>query len=232
MIDLTDDNGLISCNSGKKDIATSRNGSNDNVDVIDSNAKKRKFKTMLDISNEVETDRSTSSSLKVLDESRFGGLSSSSSSLRNEMIESRVKLEEIVGDLFTGSDQSDSLCHCVSEDFAMGKGIAVLFKNKFGGVTSLKQQNAKVGSIAVLSKDDRFIYYLITKAKYWHKPTMCDLEGSLRSLRTHCEANNVSQLSMPRIGCGLDHLKWPEVKALIVSVFRDLPIRIKVFQLS
>jgi hypothetical protein len=34
----------------------------------------------------------------------------------------------------------------------MGKGIAVLFKKKFEGITELKNQKAKVGDIAVLSK--------------------------------------------------------------------------------
>jgi hypothetical protein len=147
------------------------------------------------------------------------------------LIEPKMKMEEVFGDLFLSNDQSESLCHCVSEDLSMSKGIAVLFKDKFGGITDLKMQKVKVGSIAVLSRDNRFIYYLITKAKYWQKPTMFDLERSLRSLRIHCGNNNVSQLSMPRIACGLDRLKWTEVKQLIISVFEDFPIRIKVFQL-
>jgi hypothetical protein len=153
------------------------------------------------------------------------------SSKGNMIIEPKMKMEEVVGDLFMSNDQSESLCHCVSEDLSMSKGIAVLFKDKFGGISSLKMQKAKIGKIAMLSRDNRFIYCLITKAKYWQKPTIFDLERSLQSLRIHCENNNVSQLSMPRIGCGLDRFKWSEVKQLIISVFKDLPIRIKVFQL-
>lgn len=43
------------------------------------------------------------------------------------------------GDLFSCSEK-DALAHCVSADFRMGKGIAVLFKQKFGGVQELKDQ--------------------------------------------------------------------------------------------
>lgn len=49
------------------------------------------------------------------------------------------KLEEKKGDLFSCST-SHSLAHCISEDVRMGKGIAVLFKKKFGGVEEIKRQ--------------------------------------------------------------------------------------------
>ena len=50
-----------------------------------------------------------------------------------------VRFSEVKGDLFSCPD-SASLVHCVSEDMNMGKGIAVLFKKKFGGVAELKSQ--------------------------------------------------------------------------------------------
>lgn len=46
------------------------------------------------------------------------------------------------GDLFR-CPAIDSLAHCVSEDFVMGKGIALLFKNKFGSLDELKAQGMK-----------------------------------------------------------------------------------------
>lgn len=46
---------------------------------------------------------------------------------------------EVKGDLFS-CPESSSLAHCVSADLAMGKGVAVLFKRKFGGVAELKAQ--------------------------------------------------------------------------------------------
>ncbi|XP_017600855.1 PREDICTED: O-acetyl-ADP-ribose deacetylase 1-like, partial [Corvus brachyrhynchos] len=43
----------------------------------------------------------------------------------------------------------------------MGAGIAVLFKKKFGGVQELLDQKKKTGEVAVLRRDDRYIYYLV-----------------------------------------------------------------------
>ena len=51
----------------------------------------------------------------------------------------KVHLSEVKGDLFS-CPSSASLAHCVSEDMHMGKGIATLFKQKFGGVGELKSQ--------------------------------------------------------------------------------------------
>lgn len=45
------------------------------------------------------------------------------------------------------------------------------FKSKFGQVASLKSQGADIGEVAWLKHNDRFVYYLITKERYWDKPT-------------------------------------------------------------
>ena len=49
------------------------------------------------------------------------------------------QLKEVKGDLFS-CPHDNSLVHCVSEDLHMSKGIAVLFKEKFGRVEELKVQ--------------------------------------------------------------------------------------------
>ena len=50
-----------------------------------------------------------------------------------------LHFSEVKGDLFS-CPESASLVHCVSEDMHMGKGVATLFKQKFGGVGELKSQ--------------------------------------------------------------------------------------------
>ena len=57
----------------------------------------------------------------------------------------RPEFREVRGDLFQ-CPSSASLAHCVSEDMAMGKGIAKIFKNQFGGVKELKEQ----GKVTIL----------------------------------------------------------------------------------
>ena len=121
-------------------------------------------------------------------------------------------LSEKRGDLFTSTD---SLCHCVSKDFKMGKGIAVEFKRRFGCVNELMRQQVPVGKVAYLRDGDRYIFYLVTKRRYSMKPTVDDLLSCLQDLRLKCEELKITRLSMPRIGCGLDRLAWPLVKSLI-----------------
>jgi hypothetical protein len=53
------------------------------------------------------------------------------------ILQARFVFNEIQGDLF---NSSDSLVHCVSRDLHMGKGIATVFKAKFGGVDELQSQ--------------------------------------------------------------------------------------------
>ena len=138
--------------------------------------------------------------------------------------------ELIKGDLFT-SPESSSLCHCVSRDLGMGKGIAVLFKKKFGGLNALRAQKAQIGQCAILMRQNRFVYYLITKERYFHKPTYQTITASIEYMKNHAVINNVSHISMPKIGCGLDRLQWNRVEAIIRSTFKNTNIKISVYEL-
>ncbi|ERE89939.1 Appr-1-p processing containing protein [Cricetulus griseus] len=110
-----------------------------------------------------------------------------------------IEITYVKGDLFACS-KTDSLAHCISEDCRMGAGIAVLFKKKFGGVQELLNQQKKSGEVAVLKRDGRYIYYLITKKRASHKPTYENLRKSLEAMKSHCLKNGVTDLSMPRQG--------------------------------
>ena len=89
----------------------------------------------------------------------------------------------------------------------------------------------KPGGVAVLRRGKRFIYYLITKEKYWNKPTYETLGSSLRAMKEHCDANNITTVSMPRIGCGLDGLQWSKVSDQIRDIFGSSNITVTVYTL-
>ncbi len=136
-------------------------------------------------------------------------------------------VKEVQGDLFTCSESS-SLAHCISADARMGKGIATAFKKKFGRVHEIRSQGQKPGGVAVLKCGDRFVYYLVTKEKFYHKPTYESLTSSLEAMRDHCERNGVRELCMPRIGCGLDKLEWRRVKAILGKMFSPSKTEVKI----
>jgi len=149
-----------------------------------------------------------------------------------EEIEKKEQLtyKEIKGNLFT-ANKNVSLAHCVSRNLRMGKGIALTFKNKFGCVKKLKDQNKNIGEMARLKGKERYIYYLITKELHWHKPTYKSLESSLIDMRKHIIKHKVKNLAMPKIGCGLDRLDWNEVKKMINKIFKNDDISITIYYL-
>lgn len=141
------------------------------------------------------------------------------------------KVEEEFQDLFSlGPDWA--LAHCVSRDLAMGKGIAVEFKKRFRGVDELKRQQKGIGETCVLEVSTvagkRYIFYMITKERYFHKPTYDSLQASLNCVRDSAVQSGVEKLAMPRIGCGLDGLKWERVLPMIVECFQGSGIQVRI----
>ncbi|CAB3377040.1 Hypothetical predicted protein [Cloeon dipterum] len=144
--------------------------------------------------------------------------------------ERQLRILELCGDLFTCPH---SLVHCVAEDFYMSGGIAVQFKEKFGGREQLLQQRKKVGQVAHLYCHDRFIFCLVTKKKSrFCTPRLKDIQSCLNELRRLCEELRIKQLAMPRICCGKDRFDWNVIRREIVSVFGEMNMIIKVFDVS
>ncbi|XP_072910148.1 ADP-ribose glycohydrolase OARD1-like [Hemitrygon akajei] len=137
----------------------------------------------------------------------------------------------VTGDLFQ-CPAEESLAHCISEDCRMGAGIAVTFRKKFQSVAELRSQKKKSGEVAVLKRNRRYIYYLITKKRAFQKPTYESLQSSLEAMKRHCINHQVTRISMPRIGCGLDKLSWNKVAERIHHVFQSTDIAITVYSLD
>ena len=137
-------------------------------------------------------------------------------------------IKEVTGDLF---NSTDSLAHCVSEDLHMGAGIAIQFKKRFGKVSDLKLQNKFVGTVALLNDTNRYIFYLVTKQKYWGKPTKEYFYNCIKDLADHCVTLNITKLSIPRLGAGLDKLDWNWVLETIKEVFSSIDITITIYSL-
>lgn len=125
-------------------------------------------------------------------------------------------------DLFS-VDQKYALAHCISSDYALGAGIAVEFNKRF----NMRKRLEEIGSHMYpecVPVDN--VFNLVTKERYWHKPTYETLEDSLLEMKEMIMYKGVKYLAMPRIGSGLDKLSWPKVKSLIEEIFGDLEIEI------
>lgn len=146
-------------------------------------------------------------------------------------VDQNANIRVVEKDLFS-VEKDRSLGHCVSRDLAMSKGIAVDFKKLFGDVDVLKAMDRKIGEVAYLNKNGRYIFYLITKQNCYDKPTYDTLELSLVYLRKLCTELKVSKLALPKIGCGLDKLEWNRVLKIIEKVFSETAIDIEICLLA
>lgn len=140
--------------------------------------------------------------------------------------------KEINGDLFK-SDEKYTLVHCISADCAMGAGIAKTFDDRMPKMKKLLKrtirENNMQGYFAILYQGERNVINLITKERYWHKPTYSSLKTSLLNAKNIAIRNNIKYLAMPVIGCGLDRLQWSKVSVMIKEVFADTDIEIVVY---
>ncbi len=145
-------------------------------------------------------------------------------------------ITEIKQDLFTVPEDY-ALVHCISSDFALGAGIAKEFQKRYATKNELRtrcpgyqwQGGACLGTG---TSDTRIVFNLVTKQNYWEKPAYKDLTDSLTELREMCELGSYKKLAMPKIGCGLDGLKWERVKSILEDVFDFSNIEILVCSLE
>lgn len=151
------------------------------------------------------------------------------------LIEKKMDLFELPKDY--------ALVHCISLDCAMGAGIAKVFDKKFPNMkwkladcirgNRLKHPISimygyELSTTGHIYSDKQAVINMITKEKYWHKPTYDDFNAALLHVAYLCNKYGVKKLGMPKIGCGLDRLQWDKVKEKIEDCFKDLDIEIVV----
>ena len=123
---------------------------------------------------------------------------------------------------------------CISEDAAMGCGIAKQFVNIYG-YNFKKYVMDKIAMDGLVHPNIIFYPYatppvinLISKKYYNNKPTLDDLKICIDLMKRFCIDNNINKLVMPRIGCGKDNLDWEIIREYIKDTFDDMDIEIQV----
>ena len=193
--------------------------------------------TMAETSERASVEFIDAAKSTVADTSSAGGSAPNSDPLVEEVppLRREFRLIEKPGNLFDSED--DALAHCVSSDLAMGRGIAVEFVQRYGGRDELQAQPHAVGDVPSLVRDARSedrdkklrVYFMVTKPRYFHKPTAATLRQALDTLATHCIVDNIQTLSMPRIACGLDRMRWDNVERMIRAAFAHTSVHVTVY---
>lgn len=147
-------------------------------------------------------------------------------------------LKEECIDIFT-LDSTWAKAQAVSEDLAMGMGIAKSFTRYYPQMKEDLKRTLLANNLhypITLPYTDKktgdIVFNLITKELYWYKPTYKTLQTCIEQLAYFCKEYNIKKLAMPEIGCHLDKHKWSKVKSIIEIAFCDIDIELKICHLD
>lgn len=126
----------------------------------------------------------------------------------------------------------EAVVNTVNTVGVMGKGIALMFKERFPAnfkayQAACKSGGVEVGRLFVTSSDElsgpRWIINFPTK-QHWRNPTRIEwVERGLAALRAFILEHRVKSIAVPPLGCGNGGLDWPDVRDLIEASLGDLP---------
>ena len=125
----------------------------------------------------------------------------------------------------------DALVNTVNTVGVMGKGIALMFKERFPAnfsayTKACKADEVQVGRVFVTETGElmgpRWIVNFPTKQHWRTKSRIAWIEEGLTDLRRFIERNQVRSIAIPPLGSGNGGLVWGAVKARIDQALGDL----------
>lgn len=148
------------------------------------------------------------------------------------------ELEEVVGDALetfraaaaaaAQRTPANRVCfvHCVSADLALGAGVALQVRQA-GWAASLPTGPVRgthvIQTTAVGVPGDAQVFHLVTKEQRRDKPPLSAVATALQRLAQALQQRGGAwTVVMPRIGCGLDGLRWDGAQGVRAAVVAHL----------
>lgn len=135
--------------------------------------------------------------------------------------------------------RTEALVNTVNTVGVMGKGIALMFKERFADnfrhyALACKAGEVQTGRMFVAEVNEldgpRWIVNFPTK-QHWRSPSqMAWVVDGLQDLRRFLLENNVKSIAIPPLGAGNGGLKWVDVRPQIEAALGDLDIDIQIFE--
>jgi O-acetyl-ADP-ribose deacetylase (regulator of RNase III) len=126
---------------------------------------------------------------------------------------------------------ADALVNTVNTVGVMGKGIALMFKERFAANFALyaaacKDRQVKVGQMFVTETGEldgpRWVINFPTK-DHWKAPSRLEwVEAGLLDLKRVLQERQITSIAIPPLGAGNGGLDWPTVKARIDAALREV----------
>lgn len=135
--------------------------------------------------------------------------------------------------------RAEALVNTVNTVGVMGKGIALMFKERFDEnfrryAAACKAKEVQTGKMFVTPVHEldgpRWIINFPTK-QHWRAPSRMEwiIEG-LQDLRRFLVEQNVKSIAIPPLGAGNGGLEWADVREQIELTLGDLDVDIQVFE--
>jgi O-acetyl-ADP-ribose deacetylase (regulator of RNase III) len=125
----------------------------------------------------------------------------------------------------------EAVVNTVNTVGVMGKGIALMFKERFpenyeAYAAACKAGKVRIGEMFVTPgvelEGPRWIINFPTK-KHWRQPTKLDwVRDGLAALKDVIREKEIKSVAIPPLGCGNGGLDWAGVRPMIESALRDL----------
>lgn len=135
--------------------------------------------------------------------------------------------------------KAEALVNTVNTVGVMGKGIALMFKERFAEnyrlyAAACKSKQVETGRMFVTEVSEldgpRWIVNFPTK-RHWRSPSQISwITEGLRDLREFLISQNIQSIAIPPLGAGNGGLPWPAVREQIVEVLGDMNVDILVFE--
>ena len=136
----------------------------------------------------------------------------------------------LASDLFQSPAQV--LVNAVNTVGAMGKGIALKFKRKYPEMFTQYQAMCQqgefgIGQLWLYKSPQKWVLNFPTKRDWRDKSRIEYVETGLTQFVKTYEAESITSISFPRLGCGLGGLNWEnEVRPLMEHYLNPLPIEV------
>ena len=146
--------------------------------------------------------------------------------------------EHKTGDIL--AENADALVNTVNCVGAMGRGIALQFKNAYplnykAYAAACKRKEVRPGDMFVFETGEltnpRYIINFPTKRHWRGKSRMEDIEVGLKALRDVIREKKIRSVAIPPLGSGLGGLNWHEVRHRIRETLQGCgDVRIVIFE--
>lgn len=116
-------------------------------------------------------------------------------------------------------------CNCAG---AMGKGIALQFRDKFPEMyveykKMCKEGRFVLGDIYAYNYGIGTIFNLATQVTWRTKADIKAIEDALVKMLNYADENRIHEIALPKIGAGLGDLNWNDVKSIINKTAINYP---------